>query len=331
MRKKMRVLQLSVCVCTIMLLSACVKRLDTRDVMHPDAHDKFIKIETDVRDVDIHYIEYPGKGRDIVLIHGFLSSTFTWEDMVPKLQKKFTDQSIPAPHVWAVDMKGFGWSDKPFNAKYDPFTLMEEVYTWMEKIGIDNATVVGHSLGGTIAWTLALDHPEKVGRLVLVDAAGYPPNKNKFSTFVRLPFLDSWVNLCFNRGLVKRGLEKFFYDSGKITDARVDEYFNRLRTRGCIDAQVAIATSIDSELALTYAGRIPDIKQETLIIWGRNDSWFPLQDGCRFNHNIKRSTLVIIPQCGHVPQEEKPNDVAQVLYQFLADPLQGQAGNKSAD
>ena len=332
MRKTLRVLQLSMCVCTIMWLSGCVKRLDTRVVMHHDTHDKFIKIDADVRDVNIHYLEYPGEGGDIVQIHGIGASTFTWEDMVPKLQKKFRDHRRPAPHVWAVDMKGFGWSDKPFHAKYDPFTLTEEVYAWMEKTGIDNATVVGNSLGGEIAWTLALDHPEKVERLVLIDAGGYPPHKVNFVNiaafaFARILFPEFWANLCFNRGLVKWGLHTAFYDAGKITDTRIDAYFNRLRTRGGINSQVAVATSFDQELILTYAGRLHDIKQETLIIWGRNDSWIPLKDGCRFNHDIKRSTLVVIPQCGHVPQEEKPDEVAQILYQFLTGTLQKESGD----
>jgi pimeloyl-ACP methyl ester carboxylesterase len=251
--------------------------------------------------------------------------------MVPKLQKKFRDHRVPVPHVWAVDMKGFGWSDKPFNAKYDPFTLTEDVYAWMEKIGVNNATVVGNSLGGAIAWILALDHPEKVGRLVLIDAGGYPLVKDPFAASAWVPFPDFWVNLCFDRWLVKWGLHKAFYDARKITDTRIDAYFNRLRTRGGIDSQVAAATSIDPELALTYAGRIHDIKQETLIIWGRNDNWIPLKDGCRFNHDIKRSTLFVIPQCGHVPQAEKPDEVAQILYQFLSGTLHEPVGSTRED
>ena len=331
MRRMLRVLQLIMCVCTIVSFSACVKRLDTKFIMHPTTHDKFVKIDTDVRNVNIHYLEYPGESGDIVLIPGFGSSIFTWEAMVPKLQNIFKDHGKPAPHVWAVDMKGFGWSDKPFKARYDPFTLTEEVYAWMEKIGVNNATVVGNSLGGAIAWILALDHPEKVGRLVLIDSGGYPPDKNNFAAFAWVPFPDFWINIFFNRGLVRWGLHKAFYDEGKVTDTRIDAYFNRLQTRGGIDALVAAATSLDPKLALTYAGRIHDIKQETLIIWGRNDNWIPLKDGCRFNHDIKRSTLVVIPQCGHVPQEEKPDDVAQILYQFLAGTQQGPVGNTRED
>ena len=112
--------------------------------------------------------------------------------------------------------------------------------------------------------------------------------KTIFAASAWVPFPDFWVNLCFNRWIVKWGLRKAFYDAEKITDARIDAYFDRLRTRGGIDS-VAAATSIDPELALTYAGRIHDIKQETIIIWGRNDNWIPLKDGCRFNQDIKRS------------------------------------------
>jgi pimeloyl-ACP methyl ester carboxylesterase len=331
-RRTQRVLQLILCVCAVMSLNSCVKRLDSRVVLQPTVHDKFIKIDSGAQDVYLHYLDYPGEGRKVVLLHGFGSSTFTWEDMVPKLQKKFRDDNKPVPHVLAVDIKGCGWSDKPRNAKYDPFTLTDEVSAWMEKVGVDNATVVGNSLGGALALVLALDHPEKVGRLVLVDAGGYPPDKKDYiaALFAYVPFPGFWINLGFNRWMAKWGLRKAFYDPEKVTDARIDAYFDRLRTRGCIESIVAQALSADPELFLTYAGRIPYIKQETIIIWGRNDGWIPLKYGCRFNQDIKRSKLFVIPECGHVPQEEKPDEFAQILYHFLVDNPRVAVGNTGA-
>jgi len=76
-------------------------------------------------------------------------------------------------------------------------------------------------------------------------------------------------------------------------------------------------TTSDPAKARSYVKRIPDIKQETLIIWGGNDNWIPLKHGYQFKHDIKRSTLIVIPQCGHMPQEEKPGEVAEKLYRFL--------------
>ena len=73
----------------------------------------------------------------------------------------------------------------------------------------------------------------------------------------------------------------------------------------------------DLEQARSYVDRIPDIKQETLILWGEHDGWIPYKFGHQFKHDIKRSTLVVIPQCGHMPQEEKPGEVAEKLYRFL--------------
>jgi len=305
------------CLCAVCFLSACVKHLEPGIILYPTPHDNFARIDTDVQDVQIHYRAYPGEGGNVVLIHGFASSTYTWEEMVTELQGKFKNSGKPCPRIWSVDMKGFGWSDKPKNAKYDPFTLTNEVYQWMNAVGIDNATLVGNSLGGSIAWMMALEHPEKVENLVLIDAGGYAMDQNNYAVFAHAPFLRTGAQLVFNRQVVKMVLHKAFYDENKVTDSRVDAYVNRLRTKGAIDSQVLMIKTFDLEQARSYVKRIPDIKQKTLILWGEQDNWIPLKYGHQFKRDIKRSILIVIPQCGHMPQEEKPGEVAEKLYLFL--------------
>ena len=317
MTRPRKITQLILCLCAVCFLSACIKHLEPGIILYPTPQDNFAKIDTDVRGVLIHYREYPGAGRNIVLIHGFASSTYTWEDMVTELQHTYKNNGKPSPHIWAVDMKGFGWSDKPAHAKYDPFALADDVYAWMNTVGIDNAVLVGNSLGGAIAWSIALDHPEKAEHLVLVDSGGYPMDGNNYTVFSRTPFMQVGTELLFSRQSVAMVLRKAFYDRNKVTDSKVDAYFNRLRTKGAIDSQVLMLKTFDLEQARSYVNRIPDIKQETLILWGENDSWIPLKFGHQFKHDIKRSTLVVIPQCGHMPQEEKPGEVAEKLYRFL--------------
>lgn len=317
MTRPHKIAQLILCLCAVCFLSACVKHLEPGIILYPTPHDNFAIIDTDVRGVQIHYRAYPGEGGNIVLIHGFASSAYTWEEMVTELQGKFKNSGKPCPRIWAVDMKGFGWSDKPKNAQYDPFTLTNEVYQWMNAVGIDNATLVGNSLGGSIAWMMALEHPEKVGNLVLIDAGGYAMDQNNYTVFAHAPFLQTGAQLVFNRQVVKMVLHKAFYDDSKVTDSRVDAYFNRLRTKGAIDSQVLMIKTFDLEQARSYVKRIPDIKQKTLIIWGEQDNWIPLKYGNQFKRDIKRSTLIVIPQCGHMPQEEKPGEVAEKLYRFL--------------
>jgi pimeloyl-ACP methyl ester carboxylesterase len=312
-----KIAQQILCLCAVCFLSACIKHLEPGIILYPTPHDNFVRINTDVRGVHIHYREYPGEGRNIVLIHGFASSTYTWEDMVAELQHIFKINGKQCPHIWAVDMKGFGWSDKPAKAKYDPFALADDLYAWMNTVGIDNAIFAGNSLGGAIAWSFALDHPERVEKLVLIDAGGYPINGNNFTVFPRTPFMRLGVNLLFNRQTVAMVLRKAFYDRDKVTGSRVDAYYNRLRTIGGLDSQMLMLKTFDPEQARSYIKRIPDIKQETLILWGEQDAWIPLKYGHQFKHDIKRSTLTVIPQCGHMPQEEKPGEVADKLYRFL--------------
>lgn len=323
------IVQLMLSVCVIMFSNSCsliqqlmpVQRLDPGVILYPVPQDKFVRIDTDVPDIQIHYREYPGSGNNIVLVHGFASSTYTWEDMVTELLNKYACSGEPFPHIWIVDMKGFGWSDKPLSAKYDPITLTEEVYAWMNKMSINNATIVGNSLGGGVALVLALDHPEKVKRLVLVDSGGYPVDKKNSISFAEVPFTRALAQILFSRQFVKKQMQTAYYDLNKMTESKVDAYFNRLRTKGCVDAQVLFAKSFDDpefmKTFLAYSARIPTIQQETLIIWGRNDPWIPLINGCYFKRDIKKSTLVVIPQCGHVAQEEQPREVASFLYSFL--------------
>ena len=100
-----KITQLILCLCAVCFLSACIKHLEPGIILYPTPHDNFARIDTDVQDVQIHYREYPGAGRNIVLIHGFASSTYTWKEMVTELQGKFKNSGKPCPRIWTVDMK----------------------------------------------------------------------------------------------------------------------------------------------------------------------------------------------------------------------------------
>ena len=303
--------------CAAFLLQACsamLPRHDAADIMQAGPQDKFVRVKTCVSDVNIHYREYTPRGKNVVLIHGFASSTYSWDEMAEELRKSAAPGE--ALHIWALDLKGFGWSDKPRGSKYDTLTLSNVVYAWMNAVGIDRATLVGNSLGGAIALVLAIDHPEKVDSLVLVDSGGYQasdrPGKFALSP---LTLASGWLN--FNRSFVKKGLDSAFYDQNKVTEHRVEEYYKRLTTRGCLDAQLDLVKTLDPEIAWTYTGRLGGIRSKTLVIWGRDDRWIPLNHGCCFKSAIPNATLRIIPQCGHMPQEEQPAIVAGLLRDFL--------------
>lgn len=270
-------------------------------------YDHFVEING----VNFHYVEYPGVGENIFLLHGFGSSTYTWNDVMPYLNNL-------GYHVWALDMKGFGWSDKPINAAYDPHTLALEVNAFMEIMGLENVTFAGNSLGGYVGTLLALKHPDKVKNLVLVDAAGQPPKKHPLVvSMAKLPFSAAFMKLVNGSWIIRMNLKDTVYDKKVVTPEKVDAYFSRLCTQGGIDAQVAVARSIDFDNMPEHVKRLSDLKAKTLIIWGENDKWIPLEQGKKFKRDIDGSILVVLPGCGHIPQEEKPEETAQAIADFI--------------
>ena len=311
-KKKMFFMTTGCCFLALFLvavLQGCglfIKTIPKGEILGKAPEDKYIMID----DVNYHYREYSGTGRDIFLLHGFASSTYTWEKVIPYL----TGQGY---HVWALDMKGFGWSDKPEDAKYDTVTLMQEVNKWMDVIGLKDVVFVGNSLGGAIAVLMALEHPDKTDRLILIDSAGYPIKKPLVIRMAKMPFAGEITRLFFGRCVVESILKEVFFNDDMVTEEKIDAYFHRMSTENAVDAQTALARSFDFEALSSYTRRIPDIKNRTLIIWGENGEWIPLESGHKFRKDLSNSTLVILPECGHIPQEEKPEQTAKLIIDFI--------------
>lgn len=293
------------------ILSGCglfVAKLPSGQVPHPSPENRFVTIDG----VRFHYESHPGTGKTIVLLHGFGSSTYTWKEAIPQLQ-------IDGYRVFALDMKGFGWSDKPAGADYSPRTLMEEVNAWMARMGLEGVTFVGNSLGGAIGLMLAMEHPERMERLVLIDSGGYPIKKPLIIRAAALPLVRDVAKLFFGRWMIRANMNRVFFDRRRVTPERVTAYFDRMRTTGSLEAQMALSSALDEQSAAGYMERIPQILIPTLILWGENDAWIPLANGRRFHREIPDSRLVVIPRCGHVPQEEVPNIITRYISAFAAD------------
>ncbi len=310
MKKKRILLLLLLCLSFLSSVSCglFVPNLLNGKVPHPDQHDHFVA----VNGVNYHYTEYHGPGQDIFLLHGFASSTYTWEKVAPILQAH-------GYHVWALDMKGFGWSDKPEGADYSPEQLMEEVNAWMDKMGLRKVVFVGNSLGGAIAWNMALVHPDKVKKLVLIDAAGFMQDMPIPVYLAGFPGAGGIARLFFGRWMIEDTFKQVYFDPAAITAEQIDAYYNRLRTENALGALTSVGRSVSTLSVEEYALRIPEIQVDTLIIWGRDDAWIPLKDGFKFKETLPNATLEVIPFCGHVPQEEKPEETARLISEFLSE------------
>jgi pimeloyl-ACP methyl ester carboxylesterase len=309
--EKKRILLLLLSCLAFLSTASCglfVENLPNGKVPHPDKYDHFVA----VNGVNYHYTEYPAPGQDIFLLHGFASSTYTWEKVAPILQAH-------GYHVWALDMKGFGWSEKPDDADYSPQQLMAEVNAWMDKMGLRKVVFVGNSLGGAIAWNMALAHPDKVKKLVLIDAAGFMHEIPVPVRLTGLPGASAVAGLFFGRWVIEDIFKQVYFDPSAITAEQINAYYNRLRTENALGALTSVGRSVSTLSAEEYALSIPEIQVDTLIIWGRDDTWIPLEDGFKFKEALPNATLEVIPFCGHVPQEEKPEETASLIMEFLSE------------
>ncbi len=173
-------------------------------------------------------------------------------------------------------------------------------------------------MGGEIAINVALQFPNRVAGLVLIDAAGLnvPGTATLVPAYLRIPLLNralSAIALTSDK-LVREGLNKSYFDDTKIGDDRVAAYYRPLTSRGGQLAALRARTQfgefpIDAELG--------EIDVPTLLIWGRQDELIPVEAGTRMNSAIKNSKLEIIEECGHVPQEERPEVVVGMINAFI--------------
>lgn len=240
-----------------------------------------------------------GQGQVVIFLHGYTDSWFSWSRVLPLLPPRY--------HAYALTQRGHGDSDKPL-AGYAMTDFSEDVVAFMDHFGIRRAAVVGHSMGSVIAQRLAIDHPERVSRLVLV-GAGADPDDNPvlldFADFVDTLTepLDPAFVFDFQASTVFGSVPAEFLD-------RVVEESLKVPVRVWQDALRGLV----EENTLGELGRIT---APTLILWGEKDEIFPFPDQIELEAGIARSTLLSYPDTGHGLHWERPERFAADLDEFL--------------
>ena len=252
----------------------------------------------------IHYIE-AGSGPTVILLHGLGGSTQAWQFNIGPLAEKF--------HVVVPDQIGFGKSDKPL-VNYRIRTYVDFLDQFCKQLKIERATLVGNSMGGWIAVMFTAAFPDRVEKLVLVDAAGYAPPKD----------LDMRTLFALNpttREGMKILTSKVFYNKLFQTDAVIEQAMAARLAAGDGYTINSITDSIiRGEDFLDDI--VKTIKRPTLLIWGRQDGLVPLAAAEHFNKDIPGSKLIVIDQCGHVPNVEKPAEFNAAVLKFLTEGAQ---------
>ncbi len=258
-----------------------------------------------VKDRTIHYIQ-AGQGKPLVLVHGFAGSTYTWRYLIPLLAQHNT--------VYALDLLGFGLSDKPVDANYNLRAQGQLVIDFIDALKLAPVELVGHSMGGVIVSCAAVQAPKKIDKLVVMDAGFYHGGPPAFTKHLFFPFDILMARSFYTKGTRSRSLLNSYYNKALITDELIENYLRPARTPHAADALASMMSKSSGE---SYEGISTSITVPTLLIWARNDAPIPLSDGERLQREIKGSKLVVVDKSGHMIQEEQPQQVAAAIESFL--------------
>ncbi len=231
-----------------------------------------------------------GKGQPIILLHGWGTSKRTFYHLVEEIKNKY--------EVHTIDLIGFGQSEEP----YKPLTLNDYVFFLNDYIirnNINNPILLGHSFGGRIIIKYASIF-NNIDKIILVDSAGIKKKINIKTKYkiCKYKFLKRWYKLTNNK--VK--YQKLIRNSGS------SDYKN---------ASVIMKKTLSLVINEDLKKYIKKIKQETLIIWGKDDKVTPYKDALYMNKHIKNSGLVTIENTGHFPYLENKNYFHLIIRNYL--------------
>jgi pimeloyl-ACP methyl ester carboxylesterase len=247
----------------------------------------------------------------LVLIHGTSASLHTWDGWTAALKGE--------RRVIRMDLPGFGLTGPAPDGDYRMTRYADFIAALMDQLGVRRAVLAGNSLGGGVAWRTAVQHPERVSRLVLVDASGYPLQSTSVPLGFRLAqnkWLQPVMGHLLPRGMIESSVRNVYADPGQVTPELVDRYYELTLREGNRESLTQRMKLRETDAQA--AGLIKTIGQPTLILWGAQDRLIPEPSGQRFHQDIVGSQYVVFDGLGHVPQEEDPQrSVAQVL-KFLA-------------
>jgi len=254
-----------------------------------------------------------GEGEPLLLIHGYGAGIWVWEKQIDILSQSY--------RVYALDLIGHGFSDRP-KIPYTSETYIHFLRDFMDGVGIERATLIGNSMGGGIAWAMAILFPERVDRLILIDCV--PPDvlqqvKNEsFRTLVAIkdiPILPYLIIAGRSKNSIRWILLECVSDIKLITPEVLNRQYHLSKIKGT--TWVLYSTFKHAKEALKLKDQFSYIRNPALFIWGEKDLIFPPQVGETLHQIIPGSKFLKIEKSGHIPMWETPNKVNQAILSFL--------------
>lgn len=280
---------------------------------YTNSNSKFITIDG----MDVHYRD-EGTGKTFVLIHGTAASLHTWDSWTKELLEK-------GFRVVRMDLPAFGLTGPNKEHDYSIERYVQFVNDALNNMDVKTCYLAGNSLGGRIAWNYAADYPERVEKLILVDASGFEilnkdgsPKKPPLAFQLAQSSSLSWFVRYFTpKFLVRKSLKEVMADDNLVTDKLVTQYHDFMLREGNRDAFIA-------RVKINYEDQTEKLKKiniPTLIQWGKHDEWVPVSCAHQFYKTLPNPKLIVYEDLGHIPMEEAPQRTVKDVLEFVSTPL----------
>jgi pimeloyl-ACP methyl ester carboxylesterase len=252
---------------------------------------------TTIRGNRIHYYEGGGRGTPVLLVHGLGSRAEDWANLMPQLKQA-------GFHVYAIDLLGYGRSARPANASYSISEEAQYVEEFLARRNVQKIDLIGWSMGGWVTMRVALDVPQRIGRLVLCDAAGI-----RFQPDFTPEDLEPTTIPA-----VQRLYRLLMPEPTQVPDFLARDMLRRFRQLNWVVDRSTRSMFTGADLV---DGNLGALQMPTLIVWGKQDHMIPLATGIALHQQIPQSVLEIYDGCGHLAPGQCADRVGPRLIDFL--------------
>jgi pimeloyl-ACP methyl ester carboxylesterase len=291
-------------------LAATAAWLYTPDLPRAELERKYGVQPTDYVEIDGLHVHVrdtgPRTAPAVILLHGLGSSLQTWDAWTPAL--------TPTHRVVAFDLPGFGLTGTDPNGNYTDAHTVDVLAALMTRLNIRQASLIGNSLGGKIAWNFAVRYPDRVTKLVLVSPDGFASPGFEYNKKPDVPLLLRLLPYVLPKSMLRMNVVVAYADSTKLTDTVFQRYYDMMRAPGIRRALIA---RLGQVMLTEPTPLLRRITAPTLVLWGEKDAMIPFTNAADYQNALPNCQIAPLPGIGHVPQEEAPDISVAPVVAFL--------------
>jgi pimeloyl-ACP methyl ester carboxylesterase len=248
----------------------------------------------------------PRMATTIVLLHGFGASLHTWDAWARSLEASY--------RVIRLDLPGAGLTGADPSGDYSDERGIQLISTLLDELDIGQAVLVGHSMGGRLAWRLAAEQPHRVSHLVLIAPDGFASPGFEYGKAPEVGISVRAMRYVLPKALLRMSLAPAYADASQLSDSTVNRYYDMLLAPGVRTALIARMQQLVLQEPTPWLARI---QAPTLLLWGDKDAMIPPANASDYQRAMPGAKLVTLPGVGHLPHEEAPALSLPLLQNFL--------------